>query len=267
MVVLDEIQRLPGIFATLRGVIDERRRGRRRNGHFLLLGSASVELLNQTSESLAGRIAYEELAPFSIGEAGKKPASADRLWVRGGFPSSFLAPDDRSSLEWRMQFIRTYLERDVPELGPRIPAETLHRFWQMLAHNQGQMLNGAQIASGLGVSGTTVGRYLDIMTDLFLVRRLQPWASNAGKRLVRSPKVYVRDSGIVHALLGIRDKEELLGHPVVGPSWEGWHIGNILDALPKSARATFYRTSAGQRSILCWSSAPGRDGRLRSSVR
>jgi len=169
----------------------------------------------------------------------------DRLWLRGGFPDSFLAPSDRASLEWRLAFIRTYLERDVPMLGPRVPAETLHRFWQMLAHNQGQTLNAARIAEGLGVSGNTVGRYLDIMVDLLLVRRLQPWASNAGKRLVKTPKVYVRDSGLVHALLGIRDHEELLGHPVVGSSWEGTLIENIHEALPSTARTSFYRTSHG----------------------
>ena len=245
LVVLDEIHRLPGIFQTLRSVIDRRRRGKKRNGHFLLLGSASIDLLQQSAESLAGRIAYEELAPLSITEVGDKQDRANRLWVRGGFPDSYLAKNEKSSFAWRTSFIQTYLERDVPALGPRIPAETLRRFWQMLAHNQGQLLNAAQIASGLGVSGTTVGRYLDIMVDLLLVRRLQPWTANAGKRLVRSPKVYVRDSGLVHALLGIRDKEELLGHPVVGFSWEGWIVENILNVLPRSARASFYRSASG----------------------
>jgi hypothetical protein len=245
LVILDEIHRLPGIFQTLRGLIDRRRRGKKRNGHFLLLGSASIDLLQQSAESLAGRIAYEELTPFSIQEVGKKVGNADSLWVRGGFPDSFLAESDESSFVWRTAFIQTYLERDVLALGPRVPAETLRRYWQMLAHNQGQMLNAAQIASALGVSGTTVARYLDIMVDLLLVRRLQPWAANAGKRLVRSPKVYVRDSGLVHALLGIHDKEELLGHPVAGFSWEGWNLENILGALPASARPSYYRTATG----------------------
>ena len=245
LVILDEIHRLPGVFQTLRSLIDRRRRGRKKNGHFLLLGSASIDLLQQSAESLAGRIAYEELTPFSIEEVGTKRSRPERLWVRGGFPDSYLAASDRSSFEWRLAFIQTYLERDVPALGPRIPAETLHRFWQMLAHNQAQMLNAAQIAQGLGVSGVTVARYLDIMVDLLLVRRLQPWTENAGKRLVRSPKVYVRDSGLVHALLGIRDKEELLGHPVVGASWEGWVIENILNVMPASARASYYRTIVG----------------------
>ena len=250
LVILDEIHRLPGIFETLRSLIDQRRRKGSRSRHFLLLGSASIELLKQSAESLAGRISYQELAPFSVVEVGNAAGQtennpADRLWVRGGFPDSFLAGSDENSFAWRTAFIQTYLERDVPALGPRIPAETLRRYWQMLAHNQGQMLNAAQLASGLGVSGHTVARYLDIMVDLLLVRRLQPWAANAKKRLVRTPKVYVRDSGLLHALLGIHNQEELLGHPIVGASWEGMLIENVLDSLPATARPTFYRTSAG----------------------
>ena len=250
LVIFDEIHRLPGIFATLRSLIDQRRRKGKRNGQFLLLGSASIDLLQQSAETLAGRIAYEELTPFSVAEAAASGICTpdqlwSRLWNRGGFPDSFLATSDEDSFAWRSAFIQTYLERDVPALGPRIPAETLRRYWQMLAHNQGQMLNAAQLASGLGVSGHTVARYLDIMVDLLLVRRLQPWAANAKKRLVRTPKVYVRDSGLLHALLGIRNMEELLGHPVVGPSWEGMLIENILGALPATARTSFYRTSAG----------------------
>jgi predicted AAA+ superfamily ATPase len=245
LVILDEIHRLPGVFLTLRSLIDQRRRKGKRHGHFLLLGSAGVELLGQSAESLAGRIAYEELTPFTIDELPPDMTTSDNLWVRGGFPDSYLADDDRTSFEWREAFIQTYLERDIPSLGPRIPAETLRRYWQMLAHHQAQMLNAAQLAGNLGISGTTVARYLDIMVDILLVRRLQPWAANAGKRLVRSPKVYVRDSGLLHALLGIRNFEELLGHPVVGSSWEGWLIENLLAALPGSARVAFYRTAAG----------------------
>ena len=246
LVILDEIHRLPGIFETLRGLIDQRRRKGRRNRQFLLLGSASIDLLKQSAETLAGRIAYQELAPFSVAEVERtQPDATDRLWTRGGFPDSFLARNDEASFVWRSAFIETYLERDVPALGPRIPAETLRRYWQMLAHNQGQMLNAAQLANGLGVSGHTVARYLDVMVDLLLVRRLQPWAANAKKRLVRTPKVYVRDSGLLHALLGIRNHEELLGHPVIGASWEGMLIENILNALPPTARPTFYRTSVG----------------------
>ena len=246
LVILDEIHRAPGIFAVLRGLIDRRRRKGRKGLHFLLLGSASMDLLQQSAESLAGRIAYQELGPFSVTEVeGTSADAAERLWVRGGFPESFLARSEADSFRWRRTFIRTYLERDVPALGPRIPAETLGRFWQMLAHNQGQMLNAAQLAGSLGVSGQTIARYLDIMVDLLLVRRLPPWAGNAGKRLVRSPKVYVRDSGLLHALLRIRDEEELLGHPVVGSSWEGMLIENILQRLPEAAAASFYRTADG----------------------
>jgi predicted AAA+ superfamily ATPase len=246
LVVLDEIQRAPGVFQVLRGLIDQRRRRGIRAGQFLLLGSASIELLKQSAETLAGRISYLELTPLMLVEVqAGDPEAVDRLWVRGGFPDSFLAPDDPASLDWRRSFIATYLERDIPMLGPRIPAETLGRFWRMLAHNQGQLLNAARLAASLGVSGQSVARYLDILVDLLLVRRLQPWASNAAKRLVRSPKVYVRDSGVAHALLGIADREDLLGHPVAGESWEGFVIENLVAAAPPGTEAWFYRTSAG----------------------
>jgi predicted AAA+ superfamily ATPase len=246
LLILDEIHRLPGLFTTLRGTVDRRRRSGKRTRQFLLLGSASIDLMRQSAESLAGRIAYAYLTPFSVREvAGNANADDDGLWVRGGFPDSFLARSDAQSYRWRTAFIRTYLERDVPALGPRIPAETLGRFWQMLAHNQGQMLNAAQLAGSLGISGQTVARYLDIMVELLLVRRLQPWAANTKKRLVRSPKVYVRDSGLVHALLEITDREHLLGHPVAGASWEGMLVENVIGALPENARASFYRTAAG----------------------
>jgi predicted AAA+ superfamily ATPase len=257
LVILDEIHRLPGIFQTLRGLIDRRRRKGKRHGQFLLLGSASIDLLQQSAETLAGRIVYMELTPFLESEiAGVAPNASQSLWVRGGFPDSFLAQSDAESFEWREAFIQTYLERDVPLLGPRIPAETLHRFWQMLGHNQGQMLNAAQLAAGLGISGQTVGRYLDIMVDLLLVRRLHPWSANVGKRLVRSPKVYVRDSGLLHALLGIRDHETLLGHPVVGSSWEGMLVENILSTISATTRAWFYRTSVGAEIDLVLEVAP-----------
>ena len=246
LVVLDEIQRVPGLFEVLRGVIDERRRQGRRHRQFLLLGSASIDLLQQSSETLAGRIAYSELTPLLAEEvATKKRGDWDRLWLRGGFPDSFLAADEAASVEWREEFIGTYLERDIPLLGPRIPAETLRRFWTMLAHEQGTLLNAASVAGAIGVSGQTVGRYLDLMVDLLLVRRLPPWSKNAGKRLVRSPKVYVRDSGLVHALLGLRDLDAVLGHPVTGGSWEGFVIENLLAAAPSGTSACFYRTAVG----------------------
>jgi uncharacterized protein len=257
LVIMDEIHRLPGIFQILRSLIDRRKRKGKRTRQFLLLGSASIDLLQQSAETLAGRIAYVELTPFLEREVvGLSPIASQALWVRGGFPDSFLAETESQSYEWRAAFIQTYLERDVPSLGPRIPAETLHRFWQMLGHSQGQMLNAAQLAAGLGISGQTVARYLDIMVDLLLVRRLQPWASNAGKRLVRSPKVYVRDSGLLHTLLGIRDRETLLGHPVVGSSWEGMIIENILDTVPPNTQAWFFRTSAGAEIDLILETAP-----------
>ena len=246
LVILDEVQRMPGMFATLRGVIDQRRRSGRRNAQFLLLGSASIDLLSQSSESLAGRLAYVELAPFVVTElpAGEA-ATPGALWLRGGFPDSYLARSDAASLRWRQQFISTYLERDIPQLGPRIPAQTLRQFWTMLAYEQAQMLNAARLAASLGVSGQTVARYLDLLCDLMLVRRLQPWAKQSGKRLVKAPKVFVRDSGLVHALLGLGDSSSLLSHPVVGGSWEGWIIENLLACAPAGTQASYYRTAVG----------------------
>ena len=243
LLVLDEVHRSPGLFAPLRGIIDRRRRSGRRTGQFLFLGSASINLMRQSGETLAGRVAYCELHPLSVSETGG--GERLRLWHRGGFPESFLARTDERAFDWRLDFIRTYLERDVPALGPRIPAETLRRFWTMLAHNQGQTFNAASFARGLDVNGVTIGRYLDLMVDLLLVRRLPPWTSNLGRRLVKAPKVYVRDSGICHALLGIETLDELLGHPVVGGSWEGFVIENIVGALPRRASWGCYRTAGG----------------------
>ncbi len=243
LVVLDEIQRAPQLFRSLRGLIDAGRRRGRGQGRFLVLGSASIDLLAQSSESLAGRIRYLELAPVDAGEAGA--ARLDALWLRGGFPESLLAASDGRSLRWRTDFVRTYLERDIPQLGPRIPAETLRRFWTMLAHQQGGLLNAAALARSLAVDGKTVASYLDLLVDLLLVRRLAPWHGNVRKRLVKSPKVYVRDSGIVHALLGIGDREALLAHPVAGGSWEGLAIESLIAAAPDGAEASFFRTAAG----------------------
>jgi len=258
LMILDEIQRIPELFQVLRGVIDRVRRTGRRNGQFLVIGSASGELLRQSSESLAGRIAYRELTPLLADELGKSGERAlDGLWVRGGFPESWLAANDADSMEWRQAFISTYLERDVPQLGPRIPAETLRRFWTMLAHEQGGLFNAAKLAGALGLSGQTVARYLDLMTDLLLVRRLPPWAENVGKRLVRSPKVYVRDSGVVHALLGLPTLDAVLGHPVAGQSWEGMVIENLIAASPVGTGAWFYRTAAGAEVDLVLDFAGG----------
>jgi uncharacterized protein len=252
LVILDEIHRAPGIFEALRGTIDRGRREGRDVGRFLLLGSAAIDLLAQSGETLAGRIAYAELDPFDISEVGAD--SVDPLWLRGGFPRSYLAASDPASLRWREDFIRTYLEREIPQLGPRIPAETLRRLWTMLAHNQGQLLNASSIARGLGVSSPTVGAYLDLLVDLLLVRRLQPRLANVGKRQVRSPKTYVRDAGLLHALLGLGDKEALLGHPVLGASWEGYVIENLIALAPGRVGPSFYRTSGGAEVdlILTW---------------
>jgi hypothetical protein len=243
LVILDEIQRTPQLFRSLRGLIDAGRRRGRGKGRFLVLGSASIDLLKQSSESLAGRIRYLELAPLDAGEVGRK--RIDALWLRGGFPESLLADSDGASLRWRMDFIRTYLERDIPQLGPRIPAETLRRLWTMLAHQQGGLLNAAALARALAVDGKTVASYLDLLVDLLLVRRLPPWHGNVRKRLVKSPKVYVRDSGLVHALLGIGESEALLAHPVAGGSWEGLAIESLIAAAPSGTEPHFFRTAAG----------------------
>lgn len=243
LVILDEVHRAPELFQQLRGLIDRGRRRGKTTGRFLLLGSASVDLLQQSGETLAGRISYLELGPFDALEA--PVGSLDTLWARGGFPSSFLAASDATSFRWRQDFIRTYLEREIPQFGPGLPAETLRRLWTMLAHNQSELLNAANLARALSVDGKTVARYLDLLVDLLLVRRLPPWHRNEGKRLVRSPKIYVRDSGIVHALLRLASFEDALGHPVAGGSWEGMAIESILAAAPDRSDASFYRTSAG----------------------
>jgi predicted AAA+ superfamily ATPase len=242
-VVLDEIQRAPHLFPLLRGIIDERRSAGAAAGQFLLLGSASGALLAQSAESLAGRIAYLELPPLSPLEVAADEST--RLWLRGGFPQAFLARSDAASLRWRQQFIATYLERDIPQLGPRIPAQTLRRLWTMLAHEQGQIVQAARLASALAISGQTVARYIDVLCDVMLVRRLQPWASNEGKRLVRTPKLLVRDSGLTHALLGLSTVDDLLSHSVAGGSWEGWVIENLLAVAPYGSSPYFYRSSGG----------------------
>ncbi|MBT1687381.1 ATP-binding protein [Fulvivirgaceae bacterium PWU37] len=243
LIILDEIHRVPEVFSVLRGVIDRRRREGDRVGQFLILGSASLELLRQSSETLAGRIAYCELSGLLALEV--PTTEQDRLWLRGGFPDSFLAKTDDASLRWRQNFIATYLEREVPQFGPRIPAVTLRRLWTMLAHNQGEQLHVAKLGAGLEVAAPTAKRYVELLEDLLLIGTLRPWTGNIGKRLVKSPKVYIRDSGLMHALLNIKSQDDLLGHPVVGSSWEGFVIENILSALPTGATAWFYRTSAG----------------------
>ena len=258
LVILDEIHRLPDLFPILRGVIDGGRRRGRKTGRFLLLGSASLDLLRQSGESLAGRIHYLELSPLDVREV--EQVSMDDLWVRGGYPESFLATSDGDSFAWRSDMVRTYLERDVPQLGPRIPAETLRRFWTMLAHNQGGQHNAARLATGLEISGQTVSRYVDLLVDLLLVRRLQPFIANVGKRQVRAPKVLIRDSGLLHVLLNLDCRDAVLGHPVMGGSWEGFVIENLIRSAPLRTVAGFYRASGGAEIDLvlelpggeCW---------------
>jgi hypothetical protein len=250
LVVIDEIHRVPELFAILRGVIDDRRAQGQRFGHFLLLGSASLDLMQQSSESLAGRVTYLDMNPVDGPEAAAAGIEPDALWCRGGFPDSLLAQDDRGSYEWRLDFIRSYLERDVPMFAPRMPSQTLSRLWTMLAHLQGGLLNASQLAASLGVASPTVGRYIDLLADLQLVRRLQPWSANVGKRLVKTPKVYVRDSGIAHALLGLGDLDAVLGHPVVGGSYEGFVLETLIGALPPNVSPHFYRTSDGSEIDL-----------------
>ena len=247
LVILDEVQRMPELFGVLRGVIDQRRRMGQACGQFLLLGSATGVLMQQSSESLAGRVAYVALPPLQASEiftGVHSVADLNALWLRGGFPLSWLAETDAASMTWREVFIATYLEKDIPALGPRIPATTLRRLWTMLAHHQGELLDQSKLAAALAISGQTVGRYIDLLCDLMLVRRLPAWHGNVGKRLIRSPKVYVCDSGLVHALLGLSNLDALLGHPVAGSSWEGFVMEQLMNAAPQ-AQASFYRTSNG----------------------
>ena len=245
LVILDEIHRVPELFQDLRGIIDRGRRKGQRTGRFLILGSASLDLLRQSGETLAGRIAYVEMGPLDVREVPPGTETLTQLWVRGGYPDSFLAGNDTASLRLRKDFIRTYLQRDVALFGPRLPAETLERLWTMLAHEQGGLLNASKLAGSLGVSAQTVTRYIDLLADLLLVRRLPPLTRNIGKRLVKSPKTYVRDSGLVHALLGIADFNALSGHPVAGTSWEGFVIENLLASAPEGTLASFYRATGG----------------------
>ncbi len=241
LVVLDEIQRRPELFPILRALIDDNRR----TGRFLLLGSASHQLLKQTSESMAGRISFHELSPFDVSEVRPTFAQLPSFWLRGGYPLSWLADTDEASAAWRESFIVTHLERDIPAFGIRVPGTTLRRFWQMLAHLHGQMWNASRLASGFGVSAPTVQHYLDILEATYMVRRLPPLYTNLSKRLVKSPKIYLRDSGLLHALLGLRSLEDLSGHPVVGASWEGWVLEQMAQLLPSPWQLSFYRTAAG----------------------
>jgi predicted AAA+ superfamily ATPase len=241
LVCLDEIQRLPEIFSLLRGVIDNNKH----NAQFLILGSASRDLIKQSSESLAGRLSYIEVTPFLASEVNRLPDNyPNQHWLRGGYPRSFLSNNDENSLQWREDYIQTYLERDIPQLGFNIPANTLGRFWRMLAHSHGQILNASKLAGSMGVSAHTIRKYIDLLEQTFITRNLQPYFANTKKRLIKSPKVYIRDTGLLHALLNIENMEELFSHPVYGVSYEGYVIENLLSNL-KRWRASFYRTSNG----------------------
>ncbi len=245
MIIFDEIHRMPDIFQELRGIIDIRRRNKKNYGQFLILGSASIDLLRQSSESLAGRIEYIDLLPLNIIEINNNASELQNLWLRGGFPNSYLADSEEGSYIFRQNFIKTYLERDIPQFGPRIPSETLERFWIMLAHHQGSMFNASKLAASLSTSSPTVSKYLDLLVDLLLVRRLQPYHSNLGKRQMKSPKTYIRDSGILHSLLGIESYDDLMSNPIVGNSFEGFVIENIVSVIPHRTKTSFYRSSAG----------------------
>lgn len=246
LVIIDEIQRMPSLFPLLRALVDQNRN----NGRFLILGSASPDLIRHSSESLAGRIIYHELAPLSLFETG-----SDRfknLLLRGGYPRSFLAENDDESFVWRESYIKTYLEMDIPQLDIRIPSIQLRRFWTMLAHWHGQLWNASKIAGSLGVSAPTVRRYLDILEETFIVRQLQPYHTNTKKRLIKAPKVYIRDSGLNHALLRIKTFDDLSGHPSIGASWEGFVIEQIASILPQNSELYFYRTNAGAEIDLLY---------------
>jgi predicted AAA+ superfamily ATPase len=252
LVILDEIHRVPEIFTVLRSEIDARRRLGEKAGQFLILGSAALDLLRQSSESLAGRINFLELMPLQPQEVlpVEGMAAADKLWLRGGFPGSFLANNDHESSLWRQSFIRSYLERDIPQFGVRVPADTIERFWTMLAHTQGGLFNGHRLAQSLGVGWHAVSHYLGLLVDLLLVRRLQPWTANVGKRLIKSPKIYLRDSGLLHSLLNLPTLNDVLGHPIAGASWEGFALEAILANAPDGAKPYFYRSSAGHEVDL-----------------
>jgi len=247
LICLDEIQRTPDLFPVLRSVIDENKR----NGQFIILGSASHNLIKQSSETLAGRISHFELTPFLFKEISEDHHlnKLRKIWLRGGFPRSYLASNETESFEWRLDFIRTFLERDIPQIGFRIPAKTLERFWKMCAHLHGQILNSSKLGESLGLSHHTVRSYVDLFDQTFVLRVLRPYEPNLKKRLIKSPKIYLRDTGLLHALLGIEDHNDLLGHPVYGASWEGFIMENILSLLPDWT-ASFYQSSSGSEIDL-----------------
>lgn len=246
LLIIDEVQRKPDLFRLLRGIVDERKRNGETSGHFLLLGSSSADLLQKSSESLAGRIRYLELTPFTINELYENERAAfslEKLWLRGGFPGSYLAATEQESWEWRRDFFVTYVERDIPNLGVGVPPAQLKRFWKMLAHYHGNQINFSELGRSLETSHTTIRNYLDLLVDFYMVRQLLPWSGNIKKRLVKSPKIYLRDSGILHSLLQLSDIEALLSHPSLGASWEGFVIENIINLLNDRWEYYYYRTA------------------------
>ncbi len=245
LIILDEIQRAPDLFMVLRGVIDNNRQQGRNGSQFLLLGSASMDLLRQSSESLAGRISYVEMTGLNVLESGGSRKDIQNLWLRGGFPRSYLSEENEIAMEWLEDLIQTYMERDVPQMGFNVSAQTLHRLWTMLAHLQGETINASKLATNLEVRRAKINEYIDILTGLLLIRRVEPWHVNVKKRLIKSPRYYVRDTGILHRLLGIGDYDALLSNPILGKSWEGFVVENIHSVLPRLAEAYFYRTAAG----------------------
>lgn len=257
LVILDEIQRVPELFPLLRSLIDGRRRKGERNAHFLILGSASADLLQQSSETLAGRISYLELSPLNLLELPKSTDAIETHWFRGGYPDSFLSTDNAAAMQWCDDFILSYTERYLPQMGVNSTPVQLRRLCQMLAHQQGSTLNMSQLGNSLAIDGKTVRHYIDLLEGLFLLRRLPAWHRNVGKRLVKSPKTYIRDSGLLHSLFKLIDLDGLLGHPICGHSWEGYCIEQILQRLPDSTQASHYRTQAGAEVDLILEAADG----------
>ncbi len=245
LIIIDEVQRAPELFPVLRVLVD--RAGRHRKNRFLILGRASRDLLRQGSESLAGRIRYLVLPPFSLAEVGK--AKLNRLWLRGGFPSSFLAPSEAISVDWRKGYVATYLERDIPSLGFQIPSMALRRFWLMLTHYHGQIFNASEIGRSLGAADTTVRRYLDILAGTFMIRILSPWAENLGKRQVKSPKIYFRDSGLLHTLLGVNSAKMLHLHPKLDASWEGFALEEVIRSRAATSEEVYFWGTHGEAEL------------------
>lgn len=257
LVILDEIQRLPNLFPVLRSLIDERRRHGESSAQFLLLGSASPELLQQSSETLAGRISYLEMNPFHLTELASSGGNPESHWFRGGYPDSYLATNDATSMQWCEDFITSYIERYLPQLGAEASPQQLRRFCSMLAHQHGGTLNLSKIGGSLGIDGKTVRHYIDLLEGLYLLRSLPAWSRNVGKRLVKAPKVYWRDPGLLHSLAEIPSVEHVLGHPLCGDSWEGYCIEQILSLLPRGTRFSHYRTHAGAEVDLVLETSGG----------